>query len=53
MVSPPTPDERPHVDAMKRACEAGFVAAQMAGAVIHAEPRTGSGIPGVAPGLVV
>jgi hypothetical protein len=42
MVSPPTPDERPHVDAMKRACEAGFIAAQMAGALIHAvrwDPR--------------
>jgi hypothetical protein len=36
MVSPPTPEERPHVDAMRRAYDAGFRAAQMAGAVIHA-----------------
>jgi hypothetical protein len=36
MVSPPTPEERPHVDAMRRAYDAGFRAAEMAAVVIHA-----------------
>jgi hypothetical protein len=39
MVSPPTPEERPHLDALERACAAGFRVAPMAAAVIHAERR--------------